>query len=454
MGQLWTCLKSYMKPLRSSRGPERSDNVSMDDAQQPILPSQNEYIAMPNFSEASRESFGPRMEPNLVEISEQDLPSYVPPSLSKYTDNKRDAKSTRVILPTIPAEVLLVITSFLPPSSILSLTYSCRAIRQKLGVSAHQILGRSNVCQASSPIEKIDIGDFKFSKFTGKRNVSNSERLELLCLLDRDQMLPSSKAICSGCAATHDRSLFSRHALTQPNHERSCKELAGRTWICPHRVFDHDLVMTSKDSKGKHTCGKYKCENMMVERFFRLMWPLVLLPGLNELPPKNFVGNVMSSLDFPICDHIRSSDEFVRNFYSPDCRKLRWPAIYEAPDAPCQCSSCALLPPPPTREQWAHAIEYRRLDQLLDDYDGRRCHICRCIFTFSTCWSIKSSYVLQLVVRSKSETFRECTDPAWIRQMTDPTEIGRLERAWDVATMSPMGSERYDSPTRSLPKQL
>ena len=456
MGQLNSCLKLYVKPLRSSRGPEQSDIVSTDDTQQPILPPQNRGIIVRNVSEVSQKSFDPRMEPSPVEISNQDLASYVPPSLSKHVDYKKPA---RVILPIVPTEVLLIITNFLPPSNILSLAYSCRAIRQKLSISAPQIFDGSNACQANSPVEWIDIGRFRFSTFTGKRDVGNSERLELLCLLDRDRMLPSFKAICSGCAATHDRSLFSTHALAQTNRERICRGLTGRIWICPHWIFDHNLVMTSRDPKGRYRCGKYMCGGLGVsvsitEKNFRVLWPIVSLPGLNKLPPKKIVGDVMSSLDFPVCEHIRSSDDFVKSFYSPDCRNLRGGAFDEARHTPCQCSSCALLPPPPTREQWAHAINYSRLDQLCDDYMGGRCHTCRSLFNFSASWETNRSHLLLFVVRREIVDFRGCTDPAWIKQMTDPAEFDRLEKAWNLATAEDADYARYTSPAALEPDTI
>ena len=87
------------------------------------------------------------------------------------------------------------------------------------------------------------------------QTLHHSERLELLYMLDRDNKIPKSKAVCSGCADTHNQSLFSLESLAQSSRERHCLGSAGRLWICPHWVFDHNLITTSARPHWSHTCG-------------------------------------------------------------------------------------------------------------------------------------------------------------------------------------------------------
>lgn len=41
----------------------------------------------------------------------------------------------------------------------------------------------------------------------------HSERLKVLCMLDRDRKIQPSKAVCSGCLDMHNRFLFSGELL-------------------------------------------------------------------------------------------------------------------------------------------------------------------------------------------------------------------------------------------------
>ena len=70
----------------------------------------------------------------------------------------------------------------------------------------------------------------------------HSERFKLLYMLDRGQKVPPSKAVCSCCADTHDRSLFPSESLAQSSQDRRCLGSAGPIWVCSHWTFDHSLV--------------------------------------------------------------------------------------------------------------------------------------------------------------------------------------------------------------------
>ena len=147
-------------------------------------------------------------------------------------------------------------------------------------------------------------------------------------MLEGDQNIPQSKAVCSGCADTHDRSLFSSESLAQPSCGRRGLGSAGRLWICPHWIFDNNQVTTSAEPQGHHMCGGDR--NVMVLAVDSLstepmvIWPIAVLRDKRDAPSKEFVEDVLGQIDVTICKRLRSSDASVSRVYSPDCEKLRW----------------------------------------------------------------------------------------------------------------------------------
>lgn len=312
----------------------------------------------------------------------------------------------------------------------MSLNYSCRTIRKKMGVVIEQSLGEKNqVAQLSNltlynNLPRLKLVDarlpgsgIRYSMTTMTQTLHHSERLELLYMLERDNKIPKSKAVCSGCADTHNQSLFSLESLAQSSRERHCLGSAGRLWICPHWVFDHNLMTTSAQPHWSHTCGgkgwqvlapilDYKKSTVVVQ------WPIAVIRGKDDAPSKKLVEDVLSQMNVCICKHLRINDPFVSRLYTLECLRLRrmenkilWPEY-------CWCSSC-----------------------LLDCC----CKDCGTNVYFCIRPEKNGEEKLLLVVRRKIPRFRGCTDPAWIKQVTDPAEFEGLERDWCAA--SDEGSE-------------
>ena len=72
-------------------------------------------------------------------------------------------------------------------------------------------------------------GYAKWSLPNMAQNVHHTERLELLSMLERDGKVPPSKAVCTGCADTHDRSLFFKRIIGAVQLRTS---LLGQRWAC------------------------------------------------------------------------------------------------------------------------------------------------------------------------------------------------------------------------------
>lgn len=345
-------------------------------------------------------------------------------------------KTVPISLPDLPTEIILIVAQHLPPSSRLFLSYSCPNIRNRMGHSIEQLLGqRDHIAQLPESALEDNLGKLTLNKGVGQDmawslptimpHMHHSERLELLCMLDRNYKILLFKAICSSCADTHDRSLFSSASLAQSSRERRCLGSAWRIWICPHWMFDHNLVTTAKP-QTHHVCGN-KGVYVVAGTRPRMVWPIAVLRGNNDAPSKEFVDNILVHMDTNICKHLRFTDEFVSRIYSPDCRRLRSMPDTRGFVGYGQCSACTwrlsqTCPPSPP-----DLIPY-----LLT---GPRCESCGT----SICFLIRDKTMMNkgrllLIVQRTIGRYRGCTDRAWIEQVTDPAGFAELERTWYATT--------------------
>jgi hypothetical protein len=173
-------------------------------------------------------------------------------------------------LELMPTEMLLDITSYLSPSSLMSACYSSRHIRNLLGILIEDVLGKRSHCPDSSALEpgschlrrERDMRRQLFQPLEISRSRLNppcseqfSERLELLCMLERDGLIHGSKSICSVCSDVHDRSLFSKSSLTQFSKERRCIGATRKLWVCPHWIIGHEEILAPENRRKDHECG-------------------------------------------------------------------------------------------------------------------------------------------------------------------------------------------------------
>lgn len=449
--EMSAALKDCEDAVSCLREPDKSHECLEPDAQSHVPPPQDRIATTQTGSKPSEDALTLYQEPIIAyECPQHDNQSCSPPQeesttertphgtrgpISFYEDDSdvpitpmtalASAKLVRTILPGVPAEVLLIIGQYLPPSCLMSLNYSCRTIRKKMGVAIEQSLGAKNqVAQLSNRtlynnlprLELVDSrllrGGMGYSIPTMTQNLHHSERLELLCMLDRDNKIPKSKAVCSGCADTHNQSLFSLESFAQSSRERHCLGSAGRLWICPHWVFDHNLITTSTKPHWSHICGGKEWEvlapNLDAKKSTVLVeWPIAVIRGKDDAPSKKLVEDVLTQMNVCICKHLRINDPFVSRLYTPECLRLRWMGNKKSWPEYCWCSSCALY---------------------------CNCKDCGTNVYFCIAPERNGEETLRLVVRRKIPRFRGCTDPAWIKQVTDPAEFEGLERDWYAAS--------------------
>ena len=351
------------------------------------------------------------------------------------------ANSIRTTLPDIPIEVLSMVVDLLPPSSVMSLCYSCRTIYSNIGTPIESVLGKKNVTVRTmrtsivSPLPRMVYLDRNetYALSITSRKAHQSERMKLLCMLDRDHMISPSKSVCSGCADTRDRSLFSLSSLAQPSGERCCMGFSGRLWICPHLKFDHNLIGTSPSVLGSHNCGD-NTRVIIRDRRPCVVWPIVVLLD-NITPPRSHVEDILGKMRVHICKHLRFCDPWVSRLYDPTCRKLRWMNEQKDLFLFCTCSLC-VPQNAPVRNVTEQLLSRRHIDliQIVDGFDGGACEFCGTKVVFRIARQENGADFLQLVVRREIKDFQGNADPAWIEQVTDPASFETLERDWSEAT--------------------
>ena len=310
----------------------------------------------------------------------------------------------------LPTELILEIAEYLPPSGYMSLSYSCRRIRNGMGACIEHVLGdRTPIGRHSTAALSVET-----------RNIRSLERMEWRRMLDRDNDIPSPKAYCSRCCRTHDRSLFSIQSLTQPSTERCCLGSAGRFWLCPHRNFDYDQATNSstETSNGSLCGGRHvsmygethsSCSYGRVGKTasFLTSWPIMKMPQAG-LPSNQEVEEALRPLKAPICPHLRLNDACVAKAYLGSCgRPQRGLAFGRG--SRCRCLIC-------------HS-------------DSRiACRFCNIRIQFIIRTRYYGPDTLGLTTARSLWYPSSCTDREWIRQVADPADLEEYEEAWYAAS--------------------
>lgn len=314
----------------------------------------------------------------------------------------------------LPTELILEIADYLPPVAYISLSYSCRRIRNCMGASIEHLLG-----------DKLPLGRQSATALSIEmRNVRTLERIEWRCMLDRDRKIPSPKAFCSGCMRTHDRSLFSIQSLTQPSTKRYCLGSAGQIWICPHRSLDYNQVREFLRNPRNGTRYEGKCIPMYGEFYyscsfssgsagaFVTWWPIVKMPQ-KGLPSDQDVEEALCLLKAPLCPHLRLNDACVASAYLKDCASL-------------QRGSCL-----PSRPDYASLMSPSK--RVICTFCGIRIQfIRRTMFFPADALTLVTLRRLKVPLDGASW---KCTDRGWICQVADPADIEEYEEAWHATNV-------------------
>ena len=305
----------------------------------------------------------------------------------------------------LPTEIILDLASYLPLSSYMSLSYSCRTIRKKMDASiTHLLGGTALIRQSSASTLSVEV-----------RNICFLERWELLCMLNRDEKPPLSKTFCGQCEQAHKCSGSSKNLSTQVVKERHCPGTAGLVWICPRQILEYGQATSSMTGES-HRCesiasyiGGTRCSRRAETGICLTSWPIMRVVP-NSVPSSEEVNEALSSLNAPVCPHLRLNDAHVANAYSQDRQLRRWRKDWRDTAKDCQRDIYTSEPP---------------LIVI--------CHFCSTEVQFkirAECYGPETLYVT--ILRRVTE-IRSCKDRAWICHVADPADFEEYTTAWQAS---------------------
>ena len=301
-------------------------------------------------------------------------------------------KRAPATLPALPTELILAVAHYLPPSGYMSLSYSCRTIRNKMGASIAHVLG-----------DKVPIGQHSESTLSIEtRNIRFLERLDLQFMLDHDREMPSK-------AASFNYSSISRPALELARKERCCPSNAGLLWICPHRIYDYKEATASREISERHECESSPLfSNARFQGDFLIKIPIMRVPR-DRVPSYEEVREALRPLEAPVCPHLRLNDVCGRNCWHADCRRSNLdPGWVDG----IRCG-CGL--PHSLKETWY-----------------KSCNFCNAIIFFDSETEPNGPKTVTINIVRSIQGKSGCNDRAWVAQVAQPEDFEEYERAWQA----------------------
>lgn len=327
-----------------------------------------------------------------TQLSSIDTSSEALPPISELK-----AENASITLPKLCSELILDIAEYLPPSSYMSLSYTCRIMRNKMGVSFAQVLGDKN--------QKGRLSGSTLS--IESRNIRYLERLELWSMLVRDGKIPRRKAMFSGYQTKiiDDYSMVKTPIYAPRSTDLRCLGTAGLLWVCPHRLLSHSDATMKRETDNNHLCGSGYVSSFSP---IVIIWWIMRIP-INSVPTCKEVVEALRPLNAPICPHLRLNDASVARIYDSECRKLHRDKTWNDPASACRCSMC-----------------------LSDHPLAVICSYCDTRIMFDIEPDNRGRARFCLLIMRTSEFGRSCSDREWKSQVAPPTDWKEYETAWEA----------------------
>ena len=311
-----------------------------------------------------------------------------------------EAEPAPITLPNLCTELILDIAEYLPPSSHMSLSYSCRTMYNKMGLSFAEVLGDRD--------PKGGPSDSTLSIET--RNVRYLERLELWNMLVRDGKIPLRNASYSGdeTKTVDDGSVVTTPLYAPLSTEHRYLGTAGLLWVCPHRHLDYNGARMKMERSGRYRCGS---SHISWSGPIIIMWSIMRIP-MNSVPTSKEVEDALRPLEAPICPHLRLNDASVARIYDSRCQKFRSNKDWRQPVSDCRCSTC---------------LSGKLLTVV--------CSYCDTVISFGV-QPDHSGYRgwanFYLLITRTNRFGSNCFHRDWIAQVARRTDLEEYKRAWEA----------------------
>ena len=322
------------------------------------------------------------------------------------------------LITTLPTELILKITEDLPPTTLLSLSFTCRHFRNNFkfgdllilyGYSTRNYnLGSRNLFGQSFHLDEV---------------LPHEQRLFFL-MMERDALLFLDWALCKTCQRRHHRSLFGARAWAQKGGERKCKGTEGRLWICPDmwlglsRLGPYlDIVQYMQVPSGGE--GVAPCISSCGDQFHKTTLKdcttrqeIYIIEATREVPVSPVLAAAtLKRINIKVCNHARLGDRaIVRPFDS----NLAAYMFFE-----WNCNKCSVRV---------------MFETKLYDRDG---------FRFPN-FVVESRVILLAIIAKNFSKVDSPLDPAWLAMISSAGKCARREREWCHASLEASGRNDED----------
>ena len=305
-------------------------------------------------------------------------------------------------LKALPTELLLDVSRYLSPSDLVSLRYVCRQL-SLIFADSMKDFSLEYALPQYTPFgpSRLQMRDAALLK--------HLERMKLLRLLDRDQIICPGRAVCGACCSLHNVSLFSKDELQKPCGTRQCLGREGRLWICPETILNYDQLeayeyySNIEPFRRCDTCDHHESIQLDTMVIIRSLFDITE----NVYVSRAEVANLLQHYDLRICPHVRLGSTEVLSFLFPGSRnKNRKVNLKDS--LSCGCAECS---------RPIHT-----------------CSICNTTVGLGTKRFDGDRRRLQVSIWRQDHSFRGATDPLWIAQLAFPSEFESLREEWRVAS--------------------
>lgn len=298
----------------------------------------------------------------------------------------------------LPPEVIFQIAEFLSPISLLAWSYTCRFFLRTLDTST--IRARFKFYQ-----EHLRLRNYNGRSSSRAAETVFALHLELLYLLDKDDFLSPAKAICSGCANTHNKSMFSLRSLEQPNTTRICLGITGSCWICPHVALSYRQINTQSSSSLAQRARSERCDSCHINVRIGISrstmnFPILTISSCYEEDLNELAAQALSELNLEICAHASLRDATLPNLNYSDCSFMTSVLGVRF----CDCSPC---------------LTFKKSGECLACGSTVRFHLKSCC----------GSHTLWVTIRKAYDASGRCSQ-RWRDQAVQPDDFEPLTKSW------------------------
>ncbi|KAL9580529.1 MAG: hypothetical protein Q9212_004437 [Teloschistes hypoglaucus] len=317
---------------------------------------------------------------------------------------RRPRKSDGASLHTLPPELFMVITDFLPPRDIISLSHTCRKFYHH------------------SPLRIEDLFDRFPSTSESEARLSDQKAYkDLLSSKKLDRRPRKKKLFCASCSEYHSYCSFSITAQREPSERRQCLVHEGVLWMCPFQMWTSAQIAAFKNKDGtwnmpsqsmslSSPCPCMQHFTAYGQGYIIQIFPLGTFDQQNSISFRK-IKLLLRSCHLRICPHSSLSDAKFLEAFDASCMRT-----FHNRTRDCEC----------------------RLHHGAYEPQEIYCHMCHMIVFFrrqlETDGSITLYLLLNAFIPENQDTHLIDEFP---RILTLPSEIQRRTEEWNTYSLYP-----------------